>query len=226
MSKEIKLSAELRGEENVKINKIRKDGYVPAVVYGSGSDNKNIKVKDLDFQRIFAEAGESHLIDISIGGGDPIKVIVKDTQKDPVKDNIIHIDFYQVDMNKKITAEIPLNFIGGSKAVKEMGGTLVKNLDALEVKCLPGNLVDKIDIDLSALSDFHDTIRISDINLPQGMDPTIDANEMVAAVAEPAKEEVEEKKEEEQSEEEKKEGEEEKKDEKDGGEKDKNENKK
>lgn len=226
MGKEINLSAELRKkEEDVKIKEIRKSGYIPAVVYGPGLDNKNIKVKNLDFQRVFAEAGESHLIDISIGEGDPIKVIVKDTQKDPIKDNIIHIDFYQVDMNKKITAEIPLNFIGESKAVKEMGGTLVKKLDSLEVRCLPGNLVDKIDIDLSGLNNFHDSIRISDINLPAGMESAIDANEMVAGVSEPAKEEVEEKKEEEGVEEEKKEGEEDK-NEKDAAEKDKNENKK
>jgi len=213
MAKEIKLSAELRKEENGNVKKIRKDGYVPAVIYGSGSDNKNIKVKHLDFQRVFSEAGEAHLIDINIDGGDPIKVIVKDTQKDPIKDSIIHIDFYQVDMNKKINTEIPLNFIGESKAVKEMGGTLVKNIGTLEVKCLPGNLVDGIDIDLTSLDDFHDVIRISDINLPQGMEAVIDANEMVAGVAEPAKEE--EQKEEEKPEEESKEGEEEKKDEKD-----------
>ncbi len=223
MAKEIKLSAELRKEENGKIKKIRKEGYVPAVVYGSGSENKNIKVKYLDFQRVFSEAGESHLIDISVDGGDPIKVIVKDTQKDPIKGNIIHVDFYQVDMNKKITAEIPLRFVGTSKAVKEMGGTLVKNLDSLEVKCLPGDLVDGIDVDLACLNNFHDTIRVSDINLPQGMEAMIDANETVVNVAEPAKEEEKPEEEEEGEEKEKKEDEGEKKDEKDADAKDKEE---
>ncbi len=224
MAKEIKLSAELRKEEDGKVKEMRKSGYIPAVVYGPGSDNKNIKVKALDFNRVFAVAGESHLIDVNIGDSS-VKVIVKDTQKDPVKDNIIHIDFYQVDMNKKITAEIPLNFIGESKAVKEMGGTLIKNLNSLEVRCLPGDLIDGFDIDLSVLDNFNSAIRVSDIGLPQGMELVGDANEMVAGVAEPVKEE-EVKKEEMPEEEKEGEGDGEKKDKDDGGEKDKNEDKK
>jgi large subunit ribosomal protein L25 len=189
MATEIKLEVQSRSEENGKVKKIREAGFIPANVYGSGVDNKNIKVKELDFRRVFGMAGESHLIDLVIDGGEPVKAIVKDTQKSPTKDNVIHIDFYQVDMSKKITTEIPLNFIGESRGVKELGGTLIKNLDSLEVKCLPGNLVDKIDVDLSGLNNFHDAVRANDINLPEGMELISDTNETVVSVIEPVKEE-------------------------------------
>jgi len=189
-NKEIKLSAESRKEENGNINKIRSEGYIPAVIYGPDAENRNIKIKSVDFQRVFSEAGESHLIDLSVDGEAPIKAIVKDTQKDPIKDGIIHVDFYRVNMNKKITAEIPLRFVGESKAVKEMGGTLVKNMDSIEVKCLPGDLVDGIDVDLTSLDDFHAAIRVGDIGLPEGMEVLNEAEELIASVAEPAKEEA------------------------------------
>lgn len=189
MSKEIKLEAQSR-DENGGAKKIRKSGFVLGNIYGAGAENKNIQIKTSDFNKVFAQAGESHLIDLVIDQSAPIKVIVKDTQKDHVKDNIIHVDFYQVDMKKKITAEIPLNFIGESPAVKKLGGILVKNIDTVEVNCLPSDLVDKIEVNLSSLENFHDSIRIGGLNVPQGMELTADKNEIVVIVSEPAKEEV------------------------------------
>jgi large subunit ribosomal protein L25 len=215
MTTEVKLSAQLRSEKNGNIKKVRESGYVPANVYGPGTENKNIKVKEVDFQRVFNAAGESHLIDLTIGGGAPVKVIVKDVQRHPIKGSIIHVDFYQVDMSKKIITEIPLRFVGESRAVKELGGILIKNMDSLEVKCLPGDLVDSIDVDLSGLNNFHDVIRAGDLILPPGIELTEDENETIASVVEPSKEEEREGQEEEQTDD-KKDGEEKGKEEKEG----------
>lgn len=189
MTKEIKLEAQLRDEKNGNVNNIRSGGFLPANVYGSGMENKNIKIKALNFNKVFAVAGESHLIDLEISGSDPLKVLVKDVQEDPVRGNVIHVDFYQVDMNKKITAEISLDFIGESKAVKELGGTLIKSLDSVEVKCLPGDLADKIKVDLSSLNNFHDSIKAGDLKLPAGMELAGQADETIITVLEPVKEE-------------------------------------
>jgi len=112
-------------------------------------------------------------------------------QKDPLKATIIHIDLYQVDMNKKITTEIPLHFIGESEAVKELGAVLVKTIDSVEVECLPGDLVNHIDVDLSVLKNFHDAIKTNDLKLPAGMKLVNETNDIVANVIEP-KAEVEE----------------------------------
>jgi large subunit ribosomal protein L25 len=217
MTTDLELKAQTRSERDDKAKKVREAGFVPANVYGPGAPNKNIKIKEIDFKHIFDIAGESHLINLVIDGEPTVKVIVKDVQKDPTRDKVIHVDFYRVDMKKKITTEIPLNFIGEPKAVKELGGTLVKNMDSAEIRCLPGDLVDKIDVDLSGLNTFDDCIRMSDLKLPPGLELVGETNETVASVVEPAKEEeiIEEKEEvEEGAPAEEKEAEEEEKEEK------------
>jgi large subunit ribosomal protein L25 len=163
--------------------------YIAGVVYGSGSENISLQVEKLNFEKIFKQAGEATLIDLIIEGGDKFKVLIKDIQQDPVKDNIIHIDLFKVDMNKEITAEIPFVFVGESKAVKELNGVINKSMDGVEVECLPGELVGHIDVDLSALKSFDDTIKIKDLICPKGIVIKDDPENVVASVSE-AKEDV------------------------------------
>ncbi len=184
MTTKVKLSAQARSESNGKAQKIRTAGFIPAVVYGSKKENYNIKIKKHDFERVFAAAGEFNLVDLSIDDATTIKVIIKDVQRNGITNEIIHVDFYQVDMTKKIITEIPLNFIGESKAVKELGGTLVKNMDSVEVKCLPGDLVSHIDVDLSKLEIFGQFIRLHDLILPNGIILAHETNEAVVGVEE------------------------------------------
>ncbi|MFA6306219.1 MAG: 50S ribosomal protein L25 [Patescibacteria group bacterium] len=184
MTTKVQLNAQARGESNGKAKKIRTAGFIPAVIYGFGKANKSIKVKKHDFEKVFAVAGEFNLVDLSIDEAVPEKVIIKDVQRDSLTDGVIHIDFYQVDMTKKITTEIPLNFIGEAKAVKELGGTLVKNMDAVEVECLPGDLVSGIDVDISQLEVFDQFIRLHDLVLPKGVTLAQETNEAVVGVVE------------------------------------------
>lgn len=184
MTTKVQLNAQLRGETNGKAKKILSQGFIPAVVYGSGTENKNIKIKKNDFEKAFGMAGEFNLIDLAIDGGKETKVIVKDVQRDSLTNKIIHVDFYQVDMTKKITTEIPLNFIGEAKAVKELGGTLVKNMDTVEIKCLPGDLASHIDVDISKLEIFDQFIRLHDLVLPAGIELAHETNEAVVGVTE------------------------------------------
>jgi len=200
MAKEIKLMASLRNVDSKKLSKIEAQKIVPAIIYGPGFANQQIEVKRVDFEKVYNEAGESNLIELAIDGHTSVKTLVKEVQRGALKDNIIHIDFYQVDMKKEITTEIPLEFIGESKAVKDYGLNLVKNLDNVEVECLPGDLVDHIDVDISVLNSVDDVIKVSDLKIPAGMtvighnDDDIVANIMeieieevapVAPVAEP-----------------------------------------
>jgi len=209
MTKEIKLQAEIRQEKNGRAKSIRESGFIPAVLYGQKTENKNLKIKKLDLERVYAVAKESNLIDLTVDGGPPVKVLIKDMQRHPVKGNLMHIDFYQVDMTKEIITEISLNFIGEPKAVKEMGGTLVKVMDSVEIECLPDKLVNQIDVDISGLDAFGDSIKLRDLKLPVGIKLTSETNDMVVGVTETKVEEekkVEEIKEGEEGE--KKEGEE------------------
>ena len=170
-------------EKREKKEKLDKD-FMPGVIYGNGITSQSLKVRKVEFDKIFATAGESNLIDLTLDGKS-IKVLVKDIQRDPLSHTLTHVDFYQVNMKENVITEIPLNFIGESKAVKELGGTLNKDLDAVEVECLPSDLVDHIDVDLSLLTSFDDAIRISDLKLPKGLVATANPEEMVASVREP-----------------------------------------
>ena len=184
---ETKLTAESRTEKDGLAKKVLLNGYIPAVIYGRGVKNINLKIKKIDFERAFAIAGESNLIDLAINGNPAVKVIVRDFQKNAVKGGITHIDFYQVDMKKKVVIKIPLDFIGISKAVKELGGILVKNMDEIEVQCLPGDLVGKIEVDMSKLDALNDIIRISGLSLPKNISAVNDQSEVVASIVEPRK---------------------------------------
>lgn len=162
-----------------------KSGFIPAVVYGpSLKTNKLVKIKTNELNKVFVAAGESTLIDLSIDGKVEGKVLIKEEQINPLKDTTIHVDLYEVDMAKEIYTDIPLHFIGVSKAVVDGGGVLVKSINEIEVKCLPADLVSHIDIDLSALINIHDVIKIHDIQLPKGIKLTTETDDVVATVTE------------------------------------------
>lgn len=175
----LKLIAQKR-EKNEKISA----DYIAAVMYGKNIENQSLKVKRAEFEKLFSQAGESNLIDLDFGDG-PVNVLVKDVQRDVVKHFITHIDFYQVNMKEKINAEIPLHFIGESKAVRELGGILIKEINEIKVECLPGNLVNHIDVDVSVLQDLNDVIKVKDVIMPQGMESLLDPETNVAMIDEP-----------------------------------------
>jgi len=190
MVKKVSLQAETRKETNGKASVIRESGFLPAVLYGSElKENKSIKIKELDFKKAFELAGESTLIDLSIDGEEPTKVIIKDIQNDPIKGSIVHVDFYKVNMKEKIEVEVPLNFINEAPAVKELGGTLVKNIETVGAKCLPGDLIDHLDVDLSVLKTFEDSFKIKHLSIPENIELLEDIETPIVHVME-TKEEV------------------------------------
>ncbi|MDD2680830.1 MAG: 50S ribosomal protein L25 [Patescibacteria group bacterium] len=178
---ELKLSAEVRAKDE----KLEKD-LIPGVVYGRGLESRSLKLNYNAFAKVFAEAGESNLITLNLGGKD-IPVLVKATQKHPLKSTYTHIDFYEVNMKEEVKAEVPLEFIGESKVVKEGSGIFSVIIDQIGVECLPGDLVDHIDVDISVLAEFGDAIRLSDIVLPKGMTLMQDDTAVVCMVEEPNK---------------------------------------
>lgn len=189
MTKIITLKAKIRTAEDKKLNKIRSKGDVPAVVYGPGSENINLLIKGLDLEKAYQSIGESSLLDLTIGNQEPVKVVIKHLDYDPVKGNVIHADFYQVDMNKKMTVEVALGFIGESRAVKDLGAILVKNLNTLEIECLPKDLIAHIDIDLSQLKELNDVIRVSDLKISDHVRIVNDPAEAIVIAEEPKKQE-------------------------------------
>ena len=169
--------------------KLREQGLTPGVLYGQKLKPVSISVGSLEFAKLYRQAGESNLIDLKLDGKDANKVLIKDIQLDPVKGNIIHIDLMQINMDKEMHATLPINFVGESSAVKELGGTLIKALQELNIKCLPKDLVGTIDLDLSALSTFDDVIHVGELTLPPGIVALDSPDVVVAKVNEPMTEE-------------------------------------
>jgi len=178
------LAAQTRTETGRRSKNVFEKGMIPAVVYGRGTEPQTIQVNQAEFRKLFRQAGMSSLIDLTIGGV-MVKAVVKEIQPHLVSLEPAHIDFHQVRMDEEMTAEIPLKFIGESKAVKEMAGTLVKNQDSIEVACLPANLPHEIEVDLSVLVDFNASITIGSLKLPAGVTATHAADEVIVTAAAP-----------------------------------------
>lgn len=178
MSEAMKLIAMLRKE---KVSDLKE--LIPAVVYGQGMENANLTVKRGEFEKVFHLSGESGLISLEIDGKS-IPVIVKDVQTDALKSRIIHIDFYKVDMTHTVVAEVSLNFIGEAPAVKNHGGVVVEHMDHMEIECLPADLVQNLEIDLSGLVNIGDAIHVKDIVLPRGIVAKHEPTDIVVNVIE------------------------------------------
>lgn len=184
-----KISLKVIPREKGGINKARKEGKIPAVLYGQEKENKSIWVEDINFRKVFEKAGENTVIELQLEGGKNENVLIYDYQLDALSGRFAHIDFLRVNMKEEVETEIPLVFIGESPAVKENGGILVKVLDEVEVKCLPGKIPQEFEVDLSKLVNFEDRIVIGDLVVPEGVEILDNPDTIVASVSEPRSEE-------------------------------------
>lgn len=163
--------------------------YIPAVIYGPGIENNNISINLKEFSQLFSEAGESTLISLESKDGANYFALVHDVQKDPLSGEFIHVDFYQPNLEKKVEVSVPITFTGIAPAVKELGGTLVKNFLEVDVKALPQNLPHSIEVSVAGLNTFDDVVTIKDLIVPEGVEILKDPEEIIALVTEVEKEE-------------------------------------
>jgi len=182
------LSAKIRKEVGKKVEALRKKGILPAVVYGPKIKSQSIEVGFKEFEKIYKEAGESTLVSLKIGGeSKEYKVLIHDVDKDPLTGTPLHVDFYQPSLEREIEAMVPIIFEDEAPAVKNLGGTLVKNISELNVKALPQSLPKEIRVSIGGLNTFEDHITIKDLNVPEGVKILKDVGEIVAKIAQPEK---------------------------------------
>jgi len=185
------LNAQKREIKGKKVESLRKEGLIPAVLYGwNEKESQMISVDKKIFQKIWKDAGESTLIDLDIDG-DKKGVLIYDVAINPLTDEPIHVDFYAAQMDKLIEAEVSIVFEGESPAVKNLGGALVKVMHEILVEALPRNLPHEVKVDLATLINFNDKILVSDIQLPEGVTINANKDDAVALVEEPRSEEEE-----------------------------------
>jgi large subunit ribosomal protein L25 len=174
------LVAEIRTKDEVP-SEVRTQKSIPAVVYGKTQEPISIKINNSDFLRIYRQAGESTIINLSVGKKE-MEVLVHSVQKHPRTDAFTHIDFYAITKGQKLHANIHLNFIGDSPAKRE-GAIIEEYIREIEVKCLAKDLVNHFDVNLELLKDFDDTITFADLGLDATIYETHHHNDDVIAKA-------------------------------------------
>jgi len=188
MKKEI-LSLSVERREQVgskKIAILRSNGIVPGVLYGSGlgkAKSELIQVNAVELNKLLAEIEESSLVNIILGDRS-YPTLVKDIQRNPLKAEVLSVDFFAPDLNEEVETPVALEFEGVSQSEKA-GNTLIKIHQEIEVKALPQNLPEHISVDLSKLANLDDVIRVSDLDLPNGVEVLLDVDELIAITESP-----------------------------------------
>jgi large subunit ribosomal protein L25 len=178
MSERATLVAEARRVTGKKAKQLRRQGVIPAVIYGQGQ-NLNIQVENLSLMRVLRDAGTTNLIDISVGD-ESHTVLAKEVQVHVTRGDLIHVDFYEVNMEEKLVVEANLVHVGTSAPVEDGLGTIGMVIVTLEIECLPGNLISEIEVDVSRIKTPDDVVLVRDLEVPEGVEILADPDEVVA----------------------------------------------
>jgi large subunit ribosomal protein L25 len=180
---EIVLNAEKRSVTGKAVKYLRSEGLVPAVMYGHFTEPVNLQVDERLMGHILTEAGTNRLITLSVEGlKDDHRVLVRDLQRDAITHSLLHVDFYEVVMTEKITAEVPVVLVGASPIVVGGEGILFHGLDSIEIECLPGDLPANIEIDLTPLANIDDGLQVKDLDLGANIRVLSDPEETVVRI--------------------------------------------
>ncbi len=179
---QLELSAQARTLIGKQVRRLRREGWIPAVLYGPDAKSRPLQVPASEAEAIIGQAGTSHLITLSIGGESPLQVLVRGLQRDPIRRTLLHVDLYRVEMDKPITMEIPIVLVGSSPIVERREGILLQGKQTLEIECLPRDLIEAVEVDLSSLTEVDQQIAVGDLRLPPTIRVLDDPEEMVVRV--------------------------------------------
>jgi large subunit ribosomal protein L25 len=182
------LNAEKRTLVGRKVKTLRREGALPANVFGRNVKSVSVQVNAKEFERTFAVTGETGLVELTLGK-EKKPVLIHNVQTDPVTDTILHVDFLQVDLKQKVTAQVPLELVGESPAEKQGLGTVVQYLNELEVQALPTDLPDKFEIDLTKLSEVDQMVQVKDVKIDKAKVEIQEGGDEIIVKVEPPKEE-------------------------------------
>jgi large subunit ribosomal protein L25 len=174
-----------------KVRFLRRQGMVPANIYGHDVESTAIAVETRSLKHLLAHAGKTDLISLKVASSaEPVRVLMREIQRNPLTDEPIHVDFYQVSMTEKIKAEVPLVFVGEAPVLKKVKNSSIFHLiDSLDIEALPDDLPHSLEVDVSHLEELDHTIHVKDIPLGPGITLISDPEQMAVKVAEARKEE-------------------------------------
>jgi len=188
---EIQLEANKRTVIGKQVNTLRREGLIPAIVYGGGGEPIPVELDAKEATKILNETSTSTLITLKVGKEDH-RVLLRDIQYDVIRRIPIHVDFLRVEMDIAIRTSVPIDFVGEAPGVKEHGGVLVTGLDELEIEALPADLPDKVTVDLEVLKEIDSMITVADVFVGKGVEVLTEPDEVIAHLVYQEIEEIEE----------------------------------
>lgn len=177
-----KLKVEKRKILGKKVKKLRRDGITPGNVYGKEVKSTAVQAATKDLEAVYKESGETTLVDLDLEGK-IIPVLIQNIYKD-FRGNILHADFFAVNLKEKVKANIPLQVLGEPKAVVDKVGILMEIISEIEVEALPTDLPEKIEFNVENLANIGDQITVADLKIPQGVEVLTDGSQVVAKIDE------------------------------------------
>jgi large subunit ribosomal protein L25 len=183
------LEAQKRTSFGKKVKRLREAGWIPAEIYGRGIDNVSVQINAKNLHRVLDEAGATHLISIQVDKASPVPTLARNIQYSPVRRDLLHVDFYAVVMTEKVSVSIPIHVIGENPLIEDEKGTLVHALNEIEIEALPGNLPEAIEVDISGLTEFNETITVGELKAPEGVTLLVNPDVMVLTIQPPRSEE-------------------------------------
>ena len=186
MPDRVTLSATNRSVLGKKVRRLRREGVLPANVYGRGVDSTAIQLDGRDFRRAIRQAGIRSMFELAIEGEPQARhVLVRGLDREGGTGDPIHVDFYQVDLNNPIQTTIAIRLTGVAPAVTDLGGTLLQNLETVAIRCLPLDIPEAIELDVSSLESFELSLNVGDLNVPAGVEVLVASDIGVATVDAP-----------------------------------------
>ena len=169
-----------------KVKKLRQNGKIPIRLFGGGIDPMPMQAAASSLGKILSQAGFNSPIFVNFDSSKEENVcFIREVQRDPITEELLHIDLLKVDMSKKVTVEVPVRLFGVPDAVKNLGGILLQSINSIPVSALPLSIPESISVDVSILVDFDKSIRIKDIEFGDGVDPERDPDTLIARVVPP-----------------------------------------
>ena len=186
MAERLTLSASNRSVLGKRVRRLRREGVLPANVYGRGIDSTSIQLEGRDFRRAIRQVGIRSMFELAIDGEpDPRHVLVRGLDREGGTGDPIHVDFYQVDLARPIQTTVAIRLVGVAPAVLDLGGTLLQNLETVTVRCLPLDIPDAIELDVSALENFDVSLSVRDLQVGEGVEILAAADIGIATVDPP-----------------------------------------
>jgi large subunit ribosomal protein L25 len=179
------LAAEPRDIVGKKVATLRRDGRLPAVVFGHGLDSTSVSIDTHDFEQLRRHAGPNALVDLSIDGKKSQPVLIYGVKVHPVTRRPLHVDLFIVKMTEELTVDVPLVATGTSRAVVDEGGTLLHSLESVRIRALPDHLPQSIEYSIDGLVDFDAAVHVRDLPIPEDVTLVNDPDEVVAKVQAP-----------------------------------------